>query len=148
MPFTIERFDARSWPDEQLDPLFNGAFPAFISADPVAAVYIARIREWFGELDIVLVDEQDRPAAVGWGVPIAWSGEVTNLPFGYTDTLRRAVEQRDGRTDTFVICGGIVDRTRARQGLAGEPARCAGDTNRHHPRPHRGSAASPPRHGS
>lgn len=122
MSFTVERFDARTWPDAVLEPLFADAFPAFISADPVAAVYIGRIREWFAELNIMLVDEDDRPAAVGWGVPIRWSGEITDLPTGYTDTIRRAVEDHllDQQPDTFVICGGIVDRSRARQGVAGE----------------------------
>ena len=86
MPFIVERFDARGWPDEQLDRLFDGAFPAFISADPVAAVYIAKVRQMFGELHILLIDD-DRPAAVGWGVPVRWSGEVTDLPSGYTDTI-------------------------------------------------------------
>jgi len=118
----VERFDARAWPDEELEALFDGAFPAFISADPVAAVYIGRIREWFADMNVMLVDEHDRPAAVGWGVPIRWTGEVTDLPTGYTDTTRRAVEQHQAsqECDTFVICGGIVDRSRTRQGVAGQ----------------------------
>jgi hypothetical protein len=33
MTLAVERFDARSWRDDQLDPLFAGAFPAFITAD-------------------------------------------------------------------------------------------------------------------
>lgn len=94
--------------------------PAFITADPVVAVYINRVRQWFGEFNILLVDNHDRPAAVGWGVPVRWTGEVTDLPAGYTDTPRRAVELRARvePADTFVICGGIADRNRARQGLA------------------------------
>ena len=118
----VECFDARSWPDEQLDRLCDGAFPAFIFADAVAAVYVARVRQMFGELHILLIDDDDRPAAVGWGVPVRWTGEVTDLPSGYTDTIRRAVEARERGepADTFVICGGIADRNRPRQGLAGE----------------------------
>lgn len=119
---TVERFDDRVWRDEQLDPLFDGAFPAFITADPVSAAYIGRVRECFTAFNIVLLDRGQRPAAVGWGVPIRWFGELHDLPIGYTDTTRRAVEdQQAGRAcDTFVICGGIVDRSRSRQGVAGQ----------------------------
>ncbi len=57
---------------------------------------------------------------MGWGVPIRWSGELHDLPAGYTDTTRRAVEDQQAGCvcDTFVICGGIVDRSRLRQGVA------------------------------
>ena len=122
MTYRIERFDARDWPDEQLEPLFADAFPPFITADPVAAVYIGRVREFFGEFDIMLVDDADRPAATGWGVPIRWTGELTDLPSGYTDTTRRAVElhERGEQPDTFVICGGIVSSELARRGVAAE----------------------------
>jgi len=120
MTIQVERFDAREWPDEQLEPLFGDAFPKFIVADPVAAAYIKRVREFFGEYDIMLLDD-GVPVATGWGVPIRWDGTVTDLPWGYTDTTRKAVEEheRDATPDTFVICGGIVDRNRARTGLAG-----------------------------
>ncbi len=122
MTYRVERFDARQWPDEQLEPMFADAFPPFISADPVAAVYIGRVRQWFGEFDVMLLDDQDQPAATGWGVPIRWTGELTDLPSGYTDTTRRAVElhERGEQPDTFVICGGIVNRQLARRGVAGE----------------------------
>lgn len=120
LSLAVERFDARTWPDEQLEPLFGRAFPAFIAADPVATAYIARVRKWFAEFNITLLDEDERPAATGWGVPIRWSGELHDLPTGYTDTTRRAVEDRQAGhvCDTFVICGGIVDQSRLRQGLA------------------------------
>ena len=122
MPFTVERLDARDWPDDVLNELFAGAFPSFITADQEAKKYIGRVREWFADLNIILIDENEAPVATGWGVPIRWNGELDDLPAGYTDTTRRAVEGRErGETpDTFVICGGIVSRTRARQGLAGE----------------------------
>ena len=47
MTLTAERSDARSWRDDELEPLFGGAFPAFITADQVAKKYIGRVREWF-----------------------------------------------------------------------------------------------------
>jgi len=127
MSYRVERSDARKWPDEVLEPLFADAFPPFISADPVAKVYIGRVRDWFGEFNIMLLDDeqQDRdaqPVATGWGVPIRWTGEPADLPSGYTDTTRRAVElrERGEQPDTFVICGGIVNRELARRGVAGE----------------------------
>jgi hypothetical protein len=120
--YSVERFDARAWPDEQLNALFANAFPAFITADMVAKRYIGRVREWFAEFNIMLVGEDDELVATGWGVPIQWSGELADLPAGYTDTTRRAVElrERGEEPDTFVICGGIVNPTLGRRGVAGE----------------------------
>jgi hypothetical protein len=121
MPLLVERFDARSWPDDQLDEVFKDAFPPFITADQVAKRYIGRVREWFPEFNIMLIDGA-APVATGWGVPIRWDGTVTDLPSGYTDTTRRAVEgrTRDEEPDTFVICGGIVSPARLGRGLAGD----------------------------
>ncbi len=118
----VERFDARTWPEDVLEELFAGAFPEFITADVEAKKYIGRVREWFTDLNIMLVDDHDVPVATGWGVPIRWNGELAGLPTGYTDTTRQAVQGREhGSTpDTFVICGGIVSRRRTGQGLAGE----------------------------
>jgi Acetyltransferase (GNAT) family len=122
MTLAVERSDARSWRDDQLEPLFGGAFPAFITADQVAKKYIGRVREWFPDLNIILIDEDDVPVATGWGVPIQWNGDISDLPAGYTDTTRRAVEGRERaeEPDTLVICGGIVSPARTGQGLAGE----------------------------
>ncbi|HEX9545822.1 MAG TPA: GNAT family N-acetyltransferase [Acidimicrobiales bacterium] len=55
-------------------------------------------------------------------MPIKWSGDVADLPAGYTDTTRRAVEgrARAEQPDTFVICGAIVRPGRTGQGLAGQ----------------------------
>ena len=56
---TVERFNARTWPDHVLDELFSDAFPAFITADLDAKKYIGRARAWFADLNIVLVDEHE-----------------------------------------------------------------------------------------
>jgi hypothetical protein len=119
---SVERFDARTWPQDVLEELFAEGFPEFITADAEAEKYIGRVREWFTDLNIMLVDDQQQPVATGWGVPIRWNGELADLPAGYTDTTIRAVQGREqGITpDTFVICGAIVSRSRAGQGLAGE----------------------------
>jgi Acetyltransferase (GNAT) family len=122
VPLTVERFDARTWPDEVLEELFGDAFPAFIVADPQAKKYIDRVREWFADLNVILVDDGDVPVATGWGVPVRWNGELSDLPAGYTDAIRRAVRgrERGHAPDTFVICGGIVSASRTGRGLAGE----------------------------
>jgi hypothetical protein len=119
---TVERLDARPWSDEQLEPLFGGTFPEFITADQGVKEYIGRVREWFADLHIILIDSGDVPVAAGWGVPIRWNGKVSDLPAGYTDTLRRAVEGREraDEPDTLVICGGVVSPARTGQGLSAE----------------------------
>jgi hypothetical protein len=104
-----------------MDALFGGAFPKFITADQEAKKYIGRVRDWFADLNIILIDGQV-PVATGWAVPISWTGDLADLPSGYTATTRRAVEirERGGACDTLVICGGIVRQDRAGQGLAGQ----------------------------
>jgi hypothetical protein len=122
MSLIIERADARDWPDEQMEELFSEGFPKFITADRLVKQYIGRVREWFADLDLMLVDEQGVPVATGWGVPIRWDGSVEALPSGYTEALIRAVENRDQgvEPDTLVICGAVVTPARKGCGLAGE----------------------------
>jgi len=56
------------------------------------------------------------------GAMSRWSGEISDLPDCYTDTLRRAVEGREraDEPDTLVIRGGIVSPARTGQGVAAE----------------------------
>ncbi len=68
MSLAVERFDARSWPGGELDPLFEGAFPAYITADQAAKGYIGRTREWFAEWNIIMVEDG---TAAEWE---AWTG--------------------------------------------------------------------------
>ena len=42
MSLAVERFDARPWPESELDLLFEGAFPVYITAGQVATAYIGR----------------------------------------------------------------------------------------------------------
>jgi GNAT superfamily N-acetyltransferase len=73
-------------------------------------------------LNIIMVEDHQVPVATGWGVPIRWTGDLADLPAGYTDTTRRAVEGRESgeQPDTLVICGAIVRPGRTGQGLAGQ----------------------------
>ncbi|MFR9793878.1 hypothetical protein ACL07V_35400 [Streptomyces sp. MB22_4] len=122
MGLIIERVDARDWSDEQMEELFSEGFPEFITADRLVKRYIGRIREWFADLNVMLVDEQGTPVATGWGVPIWWDGSVETLPSGYTEAAIRSVENHEqgAELNTLVICGAVVTPSRKGRGLAGE----------------------------
>lgn len=119
---TPVRTDARAWTDEQTADLYSDGFPAFIVADRLAKQYIDRVRAWFPEWNLTLVDAHQDPVATGWGIPVRWDGTVADLPGGYTEATIRAVEGREQNIvpDTLVICGAIVAGRRTGQGLAGE----------------------------
>ncbi|MFB6638902.1 hypothetical protein ACFCYF_16785 [Streptomyces chartreusis] len=122
MTLTVERTDARTWPDEQMQELFSEGFPEFITADRLAKQYIGRIREWFADLNLTLIDDHGMPVATGWGIPIRWDGRTEALPTGYTQATIRVVEGREHgvEPDTLVICGAIVTPSLKGRGLAGE----------------------------
>ncbi|RZU10795.1 GNAT family N-acetyltransferase [Streptomyces sp. BK239] len=132
MILTTERADAREWPREPLAELFSEGFPAFITADRLVKEYIGRVREWFADLDLMLVDEDGAPVAAGWGVPVGWDGQVGTLPTGYTDALVRAVEGRERgvEPDTLVICGAVVTPALQGRGLAGRMLSALRETGR------------------
>ena len=110
MAVTAERTDAREWSDAQMADLFSDGFPAFIIADKLVKQYIGRVREWFPEWNLTLVDTEQNPVATGWGIPVRWDGTIAGLPSGYTDATIRAVEGRERgiAADTLVICGAVV----------------------------------------
>ncbi len=122
MPLRIERTDARTRSDEHLKELFSEGFPEFITADRLVKDYLGRVGEWFADLNLMLIDEDDVPVAAGWGVPIRWDGRPGTLPTGYTDALVRAVEGHEQGTapDTLVICAAIVTPALKGRGLARE----------------------------
>lgn len=117
---SVVRFDSREWLPAHIDALFADGFPQFILADQDAKSLIGPVRESFAALDIALVDAEDVPVAAGWGVPIRWSGEVVDLPSGYTDSLRRSIDLRaeSRQPDTFVICAGVVHPGHKGTGMA------------------------------
>lgn len=108
-----------------MQELFSEGFPEFITADRLAKQYIGRIREWFADLNLTLVDDHGKPVATGWGIPIGWDGRPETLPTGYTQAMIRAVEGREQGVDpdTLVICGAIVTPSLKGRGLAGETLR-------------------------
>lgn len=124
MPLAVERFDAREWPDEVLEPIFADAFPPFIGADKVAALYIDRVREYFADLNIILLDETDQPVACGRGVPIAWNGELNDLPTGYTLPPPELSYSSGLNRDVELLLGPRFSRCRRQPTQKLQPSHC------------------------
>ncbi|WP_206642020.1 hypothetical protein [Nonomuraea polychroma] len=106
---------------QQADHIFGADWPEFIFHHPVADQYLERVREFFKDLSLLLVDGDDRIVAGGWGVPVRWDGTIENLPGGYDDALRQVVKPHEkGRgADTQVIAAAQVRRDLRGRGLAG-----------------------------
>ncbi|MGV9223491.1 hypothetical protein ACWDPF_12515 [Streptomyces albogriseolus] len=122
MRLTTEKTGARPWDEAHLKELFGEGFPVFVTADRLVKNYIGRVREFFADLDLMLVDEDGVPVASGWGVPVRWDGRPESLPSGYTEALVRAVEghEQGVAPDTLVICGAVVTPSLKGRGLAGQ----------------------------
>jgi hypothetical protein len=120
MSLQFELTSARPWTDEQMNELFAEGFPDFIIGDQEVKHHIGRVRDLFGEYNIVLVDADSEPVATGWGVPLSWSGETTDLPATFARILARSLEANDSSdvADTFVICGAVVHPARKGSGVA------------------------------
>ena len=112
---------SRDRPDlgKAVEEAFRERWPEFIFHDPVSKAYLPRVQEFFREYDILLLDD-GKVAAGGWGVPLAWDGTVEDLPSGYDDGLRRAVEghEQERRPDTFSFMAAAVAAEYDRRGLA------------------------------
>ncbi|WP_216327155.1 hypothetical protein [Deinococcus aestuarii] len=68
----------------------------------------------------VLLLEENRVVAGGWGVPFAWDGSPEDLPSGYDDALVRSVTEHGAgsRPNTFCFMAAAVAVTDDRRGLA------------------------------
>jgi predicted GNAT family acetyltransferase len=115
-------FDDRPDLHEQAEEIFSAGWPEFIFHDPIADRQMDRVRQWFGVLNLLLVDGEDRIVAGGWGVPVCWDGSLDDLPGGYDDSLVRAVALReaDRGADTLVIAAAQVREDLRGRGLAAE----------------------------
>lgn len=87
---TAERPDLQ----DEARAAFRVKWPEFIFHDPVASEYLPRVSRYFPLFDVLLLD-QGRVVAGGWGVPLAWSGAVEDLPDGYDGALVRAVTEHE-----------------------------------------------------
>ena len=57
--------------EDEAGAAFRVKWPEFIFHDPIAKQDVAPVAEYFTHYDVLLLDE-GRVVAGGWGVPIAW----------------------------------------------------------------------------
>lgn len=77
---------------DEADAAFRVKWPEFLFPhDPMMIQYEAKVVELFPQYDVLMLDE-GRVVAGGWGVPIRWDGTVQDLPDGYDATMIRAVD--------------------------------------------------------
>jgi hypothetical protein len=99
---------------------FRVKWPEFIFHDPVSRQYIDRVEKYFPSFDVLLLDE-GRVIAGGWGVPMRWEGNLDNLPEGYDGALVRSVDGHEvgDAPNTLCLMAVAVVNNETRRGLAG-----------------------------
>lgn len=106
----------------EADTVFRVKWPEFLFPhDPIMKQYEAKVAEFFPQYDLLLLDE-GRVVAGGWGVPIRWDGTLADLPDGYDATMVRAVEGHQGGiapTTLSYMTVAVVDGM-TKRGLAGK----------------------------
>jgi GNAT superfamily N-acetyltransferase len=112
---TSERHDL----DEQAEAAFRPGWPEFIFHDPISSEFTGRVETYFPQYDVLLLDD-GRVVAGGWGVPLQWDGTVTTLPGGYDGALISAVTGHENaiRPDTLSVMAAAVRPDRQGSGLA------------------------------
>ncbi|GIF76565.1 hypothetical protein [Asanoa siamensis] len=118
--------------DGQAAEVFRERWPEFIFHDDVPKKYLARVEEFFSRYDIMVLDDDGAVVAGGWGVPVAWTGEVDDLPSGYDEAMVRAVEGHEAGTPatTLSFMAAAVSTKHDRRGLATTVLRALGDRAR------------------
>lgn len=114
---TLEKLSARPHDPARMSELLDTGWPSFISADRVAEQHHPVVRERFGDYELVALDAEGAPLAAGWAVPLVWDSTLEDLPSGYSDSLRRAVECTVP-ANTLVVCAAQVHTDHQGQGLA------------------------------
>ena len=115
---TCERPDLK----DEADTAFRVKWPEFLFPhDPAMKQYEAQVAEFFPQYDVLLLEE-GRVIAGGWGVAIRWDGTVEDLPEGYDAAMVRAVEghQNGIAATTLTYMTVAVVNGRTKQGLAGK----------------------------
>lgn len=107
--------------DDEVRAAFRERWPEFVFHGEAAPMYLARVGEYFADFDVLLLDD-GRVAAGGWGVPFAWDGTFADLPDGYDGTLARSVADHEaGRAPTALsFMAAAVAPAYDKQGLATE----------------------------
>ena len=106
--------------EDEAGAAFRVKWPEFIFHDPIAKQYVAPVAEYFTQYDVLLLDE-GRVVAGGWGVPIAWDDTVADLTGGYDGAMARAVEGHQGgvQATTLSFMAVAVGNGETKRGLAG-----------------------------
>ncbi|MEO3816075.1 hypothetical protein [Plantactinospora sp. B24E8] len=100
--------------------VFQERWPEFVFHNDVPKRYLGRAEEYFARYDIMVLEE-GTVVAGGWGVPMAWDGNVDDLPSGYDDALIRAVDGRETGVEptSLSFMAVAVNAAHDRRGLAG-----------------------------
>lgn len=122
--------------EQQAADSFRVTRPEFILHDPVSKRYVPRVGQCFARHDVLLLDE-GRVVAGGWGVPMAWDGNTDHLPDGYDGALARSVDGHEAgvpATTLYLIAVAVV-HGQSRRGLAASVRRTRRlGPGRHRPR--------------
>lgn len=122
---TVSGFRSQRIPRRPRAPTRARAFlerwPEFIFHDPVPKELMPTVHRYFGEVDILVLDD-GKVVAGGWGVPFALA-RVTDdddLPEGYDAALARAVDDYDAdrSPNAFSFMAAAVHRDHDKRGLA------------------------------
>lgn len=100
---------------------FGAGWPKFIFRDAVALRLMPTVEQAFAEFSLAIVEDDWRIVAGGWGVPLAWTGEVDDLPAGWDGALKCAVDTREQGIEPNAFCAmatEVVETARG-AGLAG-----------------------------
>jgi GNAT superfamily N-acetyltransferase len=105
--------------DEEAGAAFRERWPEFIFHDSIPPQYMGRVDKYFGEFNVLLLDQR-RVAAGGWGVPFVWDGTPEDLPEGYRTALVASVEDHEaGRVaNAFSFMAAAVSKRYDKRGLA------------------------------
>lgn len=119
MPLDVVTAALRPDLEEEAGSAFRERWPEFVFHDPVPPTCMARVHDYFDSFDVLILDE-GRVAAGGWGVLLAWDGSVGALPEGYDAALLQSVADHEaGRRPTALsFMAAAVHPDHDRQGLA------------------------------
>ena len=115
MVITAERRDL----EREAEAAFRERWPECIFHDPIPRQYIGRVDKYARNFAILLL-EDGRVAAGGWGVPFVWDGTPDGLPEGYRTALMASVEDHEAARipNSFSFMAADVAMEYDKQGLA------------------------------
>jgi hypothetical protein len=107
--------------EDEARAAFRVKWPEFIFHDAFAKPFMPRVEEYFPQFDVMLLDE-GRVVAGGWGVPLGWDGTLTDLPDGYDGALARAVGGHESGISptTLSFMAAAVGNGETKKGLASQ----------------------------